>query len=221
MSEIKVVRRPRRSSVRSGPRSRRAPRRGSCSRDDADVIAARVERRSCKDLAHELADGDEVEAVADRQRRTAATSCATRPRTCWRRPCRSCSPTPSSASARRSRTASTTTSTSRPRSSPRTSRSIETADAQDHQGGPAVRRAGSITDADALDELKDEPYKLELIGLKGSGNADDAAEGASVEVGAGELTIYDNVDRNGEVALERPVPRPAPADHQADPGRSS
>ncbi|MEG3093491.1 penicillin acylase family protein, partial [Sphingomonas sp. PB1R3] len=56
------------------------------------------------------------------------------------------------------------------------------------------------TDADAIDELQDEPYKLELIGLKGSGISDDAAEGASVEVGAGELTIYDNVRRNGDVA---------------------
>ena len=56
------------------------------------------------------------------------------------------------------------------------------------------------TDADALDELKHEPYKLELIGLKGSGNAEGAAEGASVEVGAGELTIYDNIRRNGDVA---------------------
>jgi threonyl-tRNA synthetase len=56
------------------------------------------------------------------------------------------------------------------------------------------------TDADALTELADEPYKIELIGLKGSGKSDDAAEGASVEVGAGELTIYDNLDRNGEVA---------------------
>nr|WP_245916628.1 threonine--tRNA ligase [Nocardioides gansuensis] len=60
------------------------------------------------------------------------------------------------------------------------------------------------TDADAIDELKDEPYKLELIGLKGSGSAEGAAreiaEGASVEVGAGELTIYDNVRRNGDVA---------------------
>ncbi|GAB3261512.1 threonine--tRNA ligase [Nocardioides dilutus] len=56
------------------------------------------------------------------------------------------------------------------------------------------------TDADALGELKDEPYKVELIGLKGSGKSDDAAEGASVEVGAGELTIYDNIRRDGEVA---------------------
>ena len=55
-----------------------------------------------------------------------------------------------------------------------------------------------VSDHDAIAELRDEPYKLELIGLKGSGHADHAAEGASVEVGAGELTIYDNLDRNGE-----------------------
>ena len=46
-------------------------------------------------------------------------------------------------------------------------------------------------DNDARVELANEPYKLELIGLKG--NADAVGEG-SAEVGAGELTIYDNVD---------------------------
>ncbi len=56
------------------------------------------------------------------------------------------------------------------------------------------------TDADALTELKDEPYKIELIGLKGGVATSEVAEGASVEVGAGELTIYDNVRRNGDVA---------------------
>ena len=57
------------------------------------------------------------------------------------------------------------------------------------------------TDADAIDELKDEPYKIELIGLKGGGQERRRRRGsASVEVGAGELTIYDNVRRNGEVA---------------------
>lgn len=50
-----------------------------------------------------------------------------------------------------------------------------------------VRRVTS--DGDARIELSSEPYKLELIGLKGS----DLGEG-SAEVGAGELTIYDNVD---------------------------
>ena len=55
-----------------------------------------------------------------------------------------------------------------------------------------------VSDDDARGELAEEPYKLELIGLKGS--AADAAEGASAEVGAGELTIYDNINRKGEVA---------------------
>ncbi|WP_030251707.1 threonine--tRNA ligase [Streptomyces violens] len=48
------------------------------------------------------------------------------------------------------------------------------------------------TDEDAREELAAEPYKLELIGLKGK--AGEAAEGADAEVGAGELTIYDNLD---------------------------
>ena len=54
-----------------------------------------------------------------------------------------------------------------------------------------------IDDADAREEEKGEPYKLELIGLKS--NADTAAEGASVEVGDGGLTMYDNVNKKGEV----------------------
>ncbi|KRV50341.1 threonine--tRNA ligase [Wenjunlia vitaminophila] len=55
-----------------------------------------------------------------------------------------------------------------------------------------------VTDDEARTELADEPYKLELIGLKGA--AADAAEGASAEVGAGELTIYDNLDaKTGEL----------------------
>lgn len=58
------------------------------------------------------------------------------------------------------------------------------------------RRA--VTDEAAREELSAEPYKLELIGLKGS--AADAAEGASAEVGAGKLTIYDNLDaKTGEL----------------------
>ncbi|MFB7669606.1 threonine--tRNA ligase [Kitasatospora sp. NPDC056138] len=49
-----------------------------------------------------------------------------------------------------------------------------------------------VTDEAAREELAAEPFKLELIGLKGS--AATAGEGASVEVGSGELTIYDNLD---------------------------
>ena len=55
-----------------------------------------------------------------------------------------------------------------------------------------------VSDDDARAELADEPYKLELIGLKGA--AGDAAEGADAEVGAGGLTIYDNLKRDGSLA---------------------
>jgi len=53
-----------------------------------------------------------------------------------------------------------------------------------------------VTDAEALVELADEPYKCELVHLKSAATDEDA----SVEVGAGELTIYDNLDRTGERA---------------------
>jgi threonyl-tRNA synthetase len=57
-----------------------------------------------------------------------------------------------------------------------------------------------VSDDEARAELAGERFKLELIDLKGAGQAgEDAAEGASVEVGAGELTMYDNLDaRTGE-----------------------
>jgi threonyl-tRNA synthetase len=87
------------------------------------------------------------------------------------------------------------------------------------QGQRFERRV--VTDDQARAELAGEPYKLELIALKGSGPAAEAAgtemaaadlaaaHNASgvavsaeeaVEVGGGELTIYDNVDPgSGEV----------------------
>ncbi len=69
------------------------------------------------------------------------------------------------------------------------------------QGQLFSRRA--VTDAQARAELAGEPYKLELIGLKGGapGNAGastsptEVSAEESVEVGGGELTIYDNLDR--------------------------
>ena len=48
-------------------------------------------------------------------------------------------------------------------------------------------------EADALKELAHEPYKCELIGIKG-GSSDET----SVEVGGAELTIYDNLGRDGK-----------------------
>ena len=56
-----------------------------------------------------------------------------------------------------------------------------------------------VSDDEARTELAGEPYKLELIGLKGPGAA-SAADGADAEVGGGELTIYDNHRRDGELA---------------------
>ena len=63
-----------------------------------------------------------------------------------------------------------------------------------------------VSEEEARAELADQPYKLELIDLAGGpgsgsdGDLEESAQGASVEVGGGELTIYDNVRRNGDVA---------------------
>ncbi|WP_394552260.1 threonine--tRNA ligase [Agromyces sp. MMS24-JH15] len=62
-----------------------------------------------------------------------------------------------------------------------------------------IRRV--VTDDEARAELAAEPFKLELIGLKSaSGHGESSGDDhESVEVGGGELTIYDNVDpRTGE-----------------------
>ncbi|RJT96988.1 threonine--tRNA ligase [Arthrobacter frigidicola] len=61
-----------------------------------------------------------------------------------------------------------------------------------------VRR--DVSEDEARLAMADEPYKLELIGLKGDASDE---EGASVEVGAGGLSIYGNVDRkSGNVIWE-------------------
>lgn len=64
-----------------------------------------------------------------------------------------------------------------------------------------IVKAGQTFDRRAVDEetarqeLHDEPYKLQLLDRQ----HDDETEGAAVEIGAGEITIYDNLDRKGEV----------------------
>ncbi|MCX6429134.1 MAG: threonine--tRNA ligase [Actinobacteria bacterium] len=50
-----------------------------------------------------------------------------------------------------------------------------------------------VTEAQALTELASEPYKCELVGIKS-----DAGDESSVEVGGAELTIYDNLGRDGQ-----------------------
>lgn len=66
------------------------------------------------------------------------------------------------------------------------------------KSGQTFRRR-VVTQAEAEAEMANEPYKLELLTLsQGPGSGADAAEGASVEVGEGEITIYDNVNKKGE-----------------------
>lgn len=61
------------------------------------------------------------------------------------------------------------------------------------KGNQRFRRR-PVTDKEALEELTAEPFKCELISIKS-----EASDESSVEVGAGELTIYDNLNRDGEI----------------------
>jgi threonyl-tRNA synthetase len=164
-------------------------------RDDADVIAARV-GGALKDLAHELADGDEVEPVAidsvdgrDILRHSTAHVMAQAVQDLYPDAKLGIGPpvengfyydfdveTPFV---------------------PEDLAKIETRMRKIIKEGQRFSRRVT-TDDDARVELAGEPYKLELIGLKGG--AAEAAEGAGAEVGAGELTIYDNLNRNGEIS---------------------
>jgi threonyl-tRNA synthetase len=164
--------------------------------DDTSVIAARV-NGSLKDLAYVLADGDEVEGVAidssdghDILRHSTAHVMAQAVQQLFPEAKLGIGPpiengfyydfdveTPFV---------------------PEDLAKIETAMRKIIKEGQRFERRVT-SDADAINELQDEPYKIELIGLKGGAGADNT-EGASVEVGAGELTIYDNVNRKGEVA---------------------
>ena len=67
-------------------------------------------------------------------------------------------------------------------------------------------RRRPVSDEQARAELASEPYKLELIADKGAATdgeiakSDGSGDAAAVEVGAGELTIYDNLRRDDSVA---------------------
>ena len=69
-----------------------------------------------------------------------------------------------------------------------------------------------VSESEALAELADQPFKCELVGLKGASGEE------AVEAGGTELTMYDNLDPGQRQAhLDRPVPRPAPARDRPDP----
>ena len=195
MSDIKVV------LVHADAREERTVTTGTKAwelyADDAAVIAARV-GGVLRDLAHELEDGDEVEGVAidsadgrDILRHSTAHVLAQAVQELFPHARLGIGPPIENGFYYDFDV--------EPPFVPEDLEKIETRMRKIIKEGQKFARRVT-TDADALNELKDEPYKVELIGLKGSGKSDDAAEGASVEVGAGELTIYDNIRRNGEVA---------------------
>ncbi len=163
-------------------------------RDDADVVAARVAGQ-LKDLAYELADGDEVESVAigsadgrDILRHSTAHVMAQAVQQLWPEAKLGIGPPVENGFYYDFDVATPFV--------PEDLVKIESAMRKIIKENQRFERRVT-TDADALDELKDEPYKVELIGLKGGAGA-EGTEGASVEVGAGELTIYDNIGRSGE-----------------------
>jgi threonyl-tRNA synthetase len=166
--------------------------------DDASVIAARVNDH-LRDLAHELADGDTVEGVAidskdgrDILRHSTAHVMAQAVQELFPEAKLGIGPpitdgfyydfdvpTPFV---------------------PADLEKIETRMRKIIKEGQRFSRR-PVSDDDARAELADEPYKLELIGLKGgSGDGQEVAEGADVEVGGAELTIYDNLKRDGSLA---------------------
>ena len=70
--------------------------------------------------------------------------------------------------------------------------SLETAMRKIIKEGQRFRRR-VVTEEEAMSELAHEPYKCELVGLKSPANDE-----SNVEVGGSELTIYDNLGRDGQ-----------------------
>jgi threonyl-tRNA synthetase len=69
---------------------------------------------------------------------------------------------------------------------------LETAMRKIIKDGQRFRRR-VVTEDEAMTELANEPYKCELVGLKSP-----ATDESNVEVGGSELTIYDNLGRDGQ-----------------------
>ncbi len=203
MSEIKV-------SVIGDARDERAVTPGTLAwelfADEPQVIAARV-AGELRDLAHPLSDGDEVEAVAidsddgrDILRHSCAHVLAQAVQDLYPDAKLGIGPPVENGFYYDFDVAEPFKPEDLDRLETRMRKIIK-------EGQRFSRRA--VTEEEARAELAEEPYKLELIGLKGGVSSgptgdldelDQRVEGASVEVGAGELTIYDNHRRNGELA---------------------
>ena len=193
MSEIKVT------VVSADERAERAVTTGTKAwelfADDPSVIAARVVGE-LRDLAHELADGDEVEPVAidspdgrDILRHSTAHVMAQAVQELFPDAKLGIGPPVTDGFYYDFDVAEPFVPADLEKIESRMRKIVK-------EGQKFSRRA--VSDESALQELAHEPYKLELIGLKGG--SEEAAEGASVEVGGGQLTIYDNLKRDGSLA---------------------
>ena len=76
-------------------------------------------------------------------------------------------------------------------------KAIQKKAAQIVKSGQTFKRV-VVTEDEARQRMANEPFKLELIDDKGHASDGDSA----VEVGAGELTVYENIDRKGEVVWQ-------------------
>ena len=208
MSEITVI------DVRPGERAERAVTTGTKAwqlyADEPDVIAARVDGE-LKDLAYELSDGDEVEPVTidssdgrDILRHSTAHVMAQAVQDLFPDAKLGIGPPITDGFYYDFDVAEPF--------NPADLEKIETRMRKIVKEGQRFARR-PVSDADAIAELADEPYKIELIGLKRGlastqldhpGGLDEldqgSVEGASVEVGAGQLTVYDNLRRDGSLA---------------------
>ncbi len=178
--------------------------------DDRSVVVARV-NGDLRDLAHELADGDVVEPVGvdtDEGLAVLRHSCAH----VLAQAVQAIDPQARLGIGPPIRDGFYYDFDVETPFTPEDLKSLERAMMRIVKEGQTFRRR-VVTDEEARAELAKEPYKLELIGIKRGTSVDGgaegttseaeveaAADGASVEVGAGELTIYDNLRRDGSVA---------------------
>ena len=186
---------------------------------EKNVVVCRVDGE-LRDLATVLADGDVVEPVPI-DSPDGLTSCGTRPPTCWRRPCSRSSRGPARHRAADRATASTTTSTSPSRSRRRTSSELEkrmrkiVKEGQRFSGAwsPTTRRARGARRR-AVQARADRPQGRQRPPSDGRGRRRRGRRRRADH-------LRQPRRRDGGESPGGPVPRAAPADHQAASRRSS
>ena len=193
-------------SPESSDRSRRARRPVTCSPDDQRgpqaVVVARVDGE-LRDLAHVARPTATWSSRCGSTSRTAWRSCATRPRTCWPRRCSRSTRRPGSGIGPPVRDGFYYDFDVRDPFTPEDLKALEKAMQRDRQRGPDASAAGSVTDDEARARAGRRALQARADRAQGRSRrpeTEQATEGADAEVGGGELTIYDNVRRDGSLA---------------------